>query len=119
MSTVHLKRAYDPPSPEDGLRVLVDRLWPRGLTRDKAGIDLWLKEIAPSTELRRGFGHDKARWPEFRDRYVAEIAANPEPLEKLRALVKENARVTLLYAARDTERNNAVVLHEVLKSQIR
>jgi uncharacterized protein YeaO (DUF488 family) len=109
---VFIKRVYDPPGPADGRRVLVDRLWPRGLKKQAAQIDLWLKTVAPSTELRRWFGHDPARWPEFRKRYRAELADNPA-LEELRRLARQG-RVTLLYAARDPNHNNAVVLRELL-----
>lgn len=110
---IRLKRVYDPPAPDDGRRVLVDRLWPRGLRRETARLDLWLKEVAPSTELRRWFGHDPARWPAFRSRYRAELAARADALEELRALLRQGP-VTLLFAARDGERNHAVVLREVL-----
>ena len=116
--TVRLKRAYDLPALEDGLRVLVDRLWPRGLKRDAAAVDLWLKSVAPSNELRRWFGHDPARWLEFRDRYRAELARNPMATAELRALIEQGKRVTLLFGARDAVRNNAVVLREaVLEGQ--
>lgn len=114
MKTLHIKRAYDPPAAEDGLRVLVDRLWPRGLKRDGAAIDHWLKEVAPSPELRRWFGHDPARWSAFRQRYEAELAANPGNLVTLRDLLRGSGRLTLLYAARDTQHNHAVVLRDVL-----
>lgn len=113
MSEIGIKRAYDPPAPEDGLRVLVDRLWPRGLKREGAKIDLWLKAVAPSADLRRWFGHDPARWPGFQDRYRAELAGNAA-LDELRAIVKQGQRVTLLFGAKDTEHNNAVVLRAVV-----
>ncbi len=109
MNEIRLKRAYDPAEPGDGLRILVDRLWPRGLRREAAKVDEWIKDAAPSTELRRWFGHDPAKWPEFRKRYEAELAHNPA-LAALRALVRDNGRVTLLFGARDVEHNNAVVL---------
>ena len=112
-----MKRAYDPSSPDDGPRVLIDRLWPRGLSRAEAKIDVWLKEITPSTELRRWFGHDPAKWSEFRRRYRAELAANLEALEKLRDLLRGQERITLLFATRDAEHNNAVVLREILESR--
>ncbi len=112
MSEVHLKRAYDPPATDDGARVLVDRLWPRGVKKDEAAIDLWLKEIGPSTELRQWFAHDPSKWAEFRKRYRAELAHN-NALEELRQLVKRNQRTTLVFAARDIEHNNAVVLKEL------
>src|SRR4051794_40804955 len=110
---VRPKRAYDPPAQEDGLRVLVDRLWPRGLKRDTARIDVWLKDIAPSDALRRWFGHDPARWLEFRERYKAELAGNPA-LAELRATVGQGGPVTLLFGARDLQHNNAVVLRDAL-----
>ncbi len=115
MSRLHLKRVYDPPSPDDGLRILVDRLWPRGLTKDAARVDLWVKDIAPSAALRQWFGHDPARWPEFRKRYRAELAANPQAVATLRGAMKGAKPVTLLYGAKDEERNNAVVLKEELE----
>ncbi len=109
MTEVRVKRAYDPPASGDGVRVLVDRLWPRGLRRDGAKIDLWLKDIAPSAELRRWFSHAPARWPGFQDRYRAELAGNAV-LGELLAMVRQGKLVTLLFGARDMERNNAVVL---------
>jgi uncharacterized protein YeaO (DUF488 family) len=115
MGRIRLKRAYDPSSPDDGVRVLVDRLWPRGLKRDTAHIDLWLKEIAPSAELRRWFGHDPDRWAEFQERYRAELEQNRENLATLEALRESRKPVTLLFAAKDVERNNAVVLKEFLE----
>ncbi|MGD9617249.1 MAG: DUF488 domain-containing protein [Alphaproteobacteria bacterium] len=110
---IRIKRAYDPPSPEDGVRVLVDRLWPRGLRKADAAIDRWLKNIAPSTELRRWFGHDPSRWDEFRRRYRHELSAHPELLCELRELAR-NGVVTLVYSARDEHHNDAVVLRDVL-----
>ncbi|WP_337170969.1 DUF488 domain-containing protein [Gemmatimonas aurantiaca] len=110
--TVALKRAYDPPSPEDGKRVLVDRLWPRGVSKAEAHIDLWLKDVAPSTDLRTWFAHDPAKWGEFERRYRAELAKNPA-LEELRELVATHS-VTLVYGAKDTEHNQAVVLQRLL-----
>ena len=109
MSELRLRRAYDPPDAADGLRILVDRLWPRGLSRDPAKIDLWLKEIAPSAELRRWFGHDPKKWPEFQRRYARELEANPA-MARLRAILAQEQAVTLLFAAKDINRNNAVVL---------
>ena len=114
MTELRLKRAYEPAFPEDGVRVLVDRLWPRGLSRDKAGIDLWLKEVAPSDALRRWFGHQSARWAEFKRRYRQELDQNPAAVARLRRMVDENGCVTLLFAARDFDHNNAIVLREVL-----
>jgi uncharacterized protein YeaO (DUF488 family) len=114
MSEVRVKRVYDPQANDDGVRVLVDRLWPRGMKRDEAGIDLWLKDVAPSPSLRRWFGHDPARWPSFQDRYRAELAGNPA-LEELLAMMKLDKRVTLLFGARDLKHNNAVALQDFLR----
>jgi len=112
-SRVQLKRAYDPPSPRDGTRILVDRQWPRGISKAKARIDLWLKDVAPSTNLRQWFGHDPARWSEFRRRYRAELKRQPEALVRLRTLARQG-RVTLVFGARDARRNQAVVLNDLL-----
>jgi uncharacterized protein YeaO (DUF488 family) len=112
--SVNLKRAYEPASPEDGTRVLVDRLWPRGVSRERAAIEHWLKDVAPSAELRRWFGHDPRRWAEFRRRYKAELARRPEALAELRRLARAGT-LTLVYGARDAEHNDAVVLREVLE----
>ena len=106
---VHIKRIYEETSDEDGYRVLVDRIWPRGVSKQKAHLDEWLKEIAPSTELRTWFDHAEPRWPEFQKRYRAELAKNPE-VDELRRLMKEHEVVTLLYSARNEEENQAVVL---------
>lgn len=110
-----LKRVYHPPSGDDGYRVLVDRLWPRGLAKDKAHVDAWLKEAAPSDALRKWFHHDPELWPGFRARYREELRAGGEALAALRALVREKRVVTLLFAARDEDRNNATVLAQMLK----
>lgn len=109
---ISLKRAYDPPQAADGKRVLVDRIWPRGMTKEKAKIDLWLKDVAPSTELRQWFGHDPQRWAEFRKKYRAELKGNPA-LDELRKMAGKG-KVTLVYAARDEEHNNAVVLQTII-----
>ena len=111
---IRLKRAYERPAPGDGMRVLVDRIWPRGLRKDAAAIDHWLKEVAPSTALRKWFGHDPARWEEFRRRYRAELADQPEALAALRGLAA-SGRLTLVYGARDPEHNQAVILKELLE----
>lgn len=108
-----LKRIYDRPGPEDGLRVLVDRLWPRGLSRRAACADLWLKEAAPSGTLRRWYGHDPRRWTAFRRRYAAELAQRPEILRLLDDL-RRRSPLTLLFSARDATRNNAAVLRDLL-----
>ena len=110
---VALKRAYAPPAAADGRRVLVDRLWPRGLAKARAGIDLWLKAVAPSTELRKWFAHDPAKWTEFQKRYRAELKGNPA-LAELQSLAR-GEHVTLLYAARDEMHNEAVVLKRILE----
>jgi len=110
---VRIRRVYDEPAAEDGKRILVDRLWPRGIAKEKARIDEWLKEIAPSDELRKWFGHDPSRWEEFRERYRRELDAKTELLGQLRGLTK-NGTVTLLFAAKDEEHNNAVVLKDML-----
>ena len=110
---IRLKRAYQPAAADDGARILVDRLWPRGLKKSDAAIDRWLKDIAPSTALRQWFAHDPARWPEFRRRYAAEIRRHPDQLAELRASVRKGP-VTLIFSARDELRNDAVVLRNVL-----
>ena len=110
---VRLKRAYLPPSPDDGVRILVDRLWPRGVRKSEAAVDRWLKEVAPSTELRRWFGHDPNHWEEFRRRYGGELSRNAELLDELRTIARQG-RITLVYAARDELHNEAVVLRDVL-----
>jgi uncharacterized protein YeaO (DUF488 family) len=109
---ISLKRAYEPPAETDGMRVLVDRLWPRGVTKSRARIDLWLKDLAPSTALRKWFGHDPGKWPEFRKRYRAELKGNPA-LAELREQSRQRD-ITLVYAARDELHNDAVVLKQVL-----
>jgi uncharacterized protein YeaO (DUF488 family) len=110
---VRLKRAYDEASPEDGLRILVDRLWPRGVRKADAAIEVWAKDLAPSTELRKWFGHEPQRWDEFRRRYLAELHAHAASVAELRELARQT-RVTLVYAAHDQEHNDAVVLRELL-----
>ncbi len=110
-----IKRVYDPVSPEDGYRILVDRLWPQGLSKERAAVDLWLKTIAPSTELRQWFGHEPAKWPEFRKKYFAELATHTEELAQIRSEAKRR-HVTLVYAARDTEYNDAVALLAYLEA---
>ncbi|MGA7488546.1 MAG: DUF488 domain-containing protein [Xanthobacteraceae bacterium] len=112
-SRIKLKRVYEPAARSDGTRVLVDRLWPRGLRKEAAAIDHWLKDLAPSTALRQWFGHDVERWAEFRQRYRAEIAEHPEALAALESLARKGP-VTLLFGAHDELHNNAVVLRELL-----
>lgn len=112
---IQLKRVYDTHQANGGFRVLVDRLWPRGISKEDAQIDLWLKDIAPSTTLRKWFGHDPKKWQEFQTRYKKEIRENPKPLEQLRSIVTEHKDVVFLFGAKDTEHNHAVVLLELLK----
>ncbi len=111
---VRIKRVYDPPESDDGYRVLIDRMWPRGVSRDRARLDEWARELAPSDDLRRWFGHDQKRFGEFRDRYRSELRAHAERIDELRQKV-DRGRVTVLYAARDEQHNNAVVFAEMLR----
>jgi uncharacterized protein YeaO (DUF488 family) len=116
MMNIRIKRAYEEPDGEDGKRILVDRLWPRGLTKERARIDLWLKNVAPSTELRKWFAHDPAKWPEFRSRYKEELKRNQGQL----LLLKQEAakgRVTLVYGAKDQQHNEAVILQKLLTAK--
>jgi uncharacterized protein YeaO (DUF488 family) len=112
---VKVKRIYDPAAKSDGYRVLVDRLWPRGIKKENAAIDEWSREVAPSQELRHWFGHDPERFNEFRRRYLGELRDHEEELQALRDRARKGT-VTLLFGARDTEHNNAAVLAEVLRS---
>jgi uncharacterized protein YeaO (DUF488 family) len=112
-SHVRLKRVYEPVAPDDGVRVLVDRLWPRGLRKADAAIDRWMKDIAPSTELRRWFGHDPERWPAFHHRYSQELLQQAEAVDELRELARDGT-VTLVFAAHDEAHNDAVVLRDAL-----
>jgi uncharacterized protein YeaO (DUF488 family) len=115
MSTgITIKRVYDAPAKSDGFRVLVDRVWPRGVSKEKAAVDLWMKEIGPSTDLRKWFGHDPARWDEFRKRYRDELAAKRGLLDELLAHAAKGP-LTLVYSARDEAHNQAVVILEVLE----
>lgn len=113
--SVRVKRVYDDPAPDDGHRVLVDRMWPRGLSKERAGVDEWARDLAPSTDLRRWFGHDPERFAEFRARYRDELAARAEKLDELRERARREP-VTILYAARDEECNNGVVVAELIRS---
>ena len=110
---IKIRRVYEQPHKDDGARILVDRLWPRGLTKAKANVDLWLKDIAPSTELRKWFGHEPGKWEEFKKRYRAELEGNEEQVSLLQQQVKKGT-VTLVYGAKDDEHNEAVVLKEFL-----
>jgi uncharacterized protein YeaO (DUF488 family) len=111
---IRLKRAYEPAAPDDGLRVLVERLWPRGVSKVNAALDLWLKEVAPSPGLRRWFGHDPAKWLEFQRRYREELRHRPQEVAQLTKLVREGP-VTFVYGSRDEGHNAAIVLKEYLE----
>ena len=110
---VRLKRAYDPAAAGDGVRILVDRLWPRGISKSRLGLDQWMKDIAPSAGLRKWFGHDPERWAQFRSRYAEELRANTGRVGELRALAREGP-ITLVYAAHDEIHNDAVVLRDLI-----
>ena len=114
---VRIKRVYEKPAKGDGYRVLVDRLWPHGLTKDAARVDFWMKEAAPSEPLRKWFSHDPKKWPEFQKRYRAELANHPAEIAALKRLEKQNGTVTLLFGAKDEKHNHAVVLGQVLKGR--
>ena len=111
---IHLKRVYETRSSMDGERILVERLWPRGITKAKAAVDIWLKDVAPSPELRKWFGHDPARWKQFEQRYWKELQSNPKVVEELRSRLKRGT-VTFVYAAHDEEHNGAFALKEFLE----
>ncbi len=112
---IKLKRAYESPAKSDGKRILVERLWPRGLTKEAAALDEWMKDIAPSPALRKWYGHDPEKWPEFQKRYLRELAANVDEVERLSALCAKGV-VTFVYAAKDEERNSAAVLKRFLEA---
>ena len=112
-TNVLLKRAYEPPGPQDGARILVDRLWPRGLSKEAAALDQWMRDVAPSTETRKWFAHDPARWEEFCSRYRDELHRNRDLINELRDLARKG-RITLVYAARDEIHNDAVVLRDLI-----
>ena len=111
---IKLKRVYEKPSKGDGIRILVERLWPRGLTKERASVDLWLKDIAPSTELRKWFGHDPAKWEQFCKRYRVELEQRKEAVNLLKQKSEEGT-ITLVYAARDEKHNSAIALKELLE----
>jgi len=115
---VKLKRAYEPPAVEDGTRILVDRLWPRGIKKADAAFDLWMKDVAPSTGLRQWFGHETDRWQEFRRRYVDELRQKSDLVDELRALARKGP-ITLVFGAHDQTHNDAVVLREILLDESR
>ncbi|HEU4830863.1 MAG TPA: DUF488 domain-containing protein [Candidatus Saccharimonadales bacterium] len=112
---MYIKRIYDQAEPQDGYRILVDRLWPRGVSKEKAHVDVWLKEIGPSSDLRTWFGHQPERFKDFRTKYEKELNHNPT-LDELKSIIKKHPSSTLLYSARDTTMNQAVVLLEILKN---
>ena len=114
---VRIKRAYEEPAMDDGYRVLVDRMWPRGVRKDQARLDAWFREVGPSNELRKWFGHQESRWAEFKKRYFQELDQNPEGLDELIAKARDQ-QVTLVYAASDREHNNAVALREFLQKRL-
>jgi uncharacterized protein YeaO (DUF488 family) len=113
LKKIQIKRIYEPPAVSDGTRILVDRLWPRGVARDEARLDAWIKDVAPSDTLRRWYSHDPEKWPEFRARYIAELKHNPAVVE-LQDMAAKSKTLTLLFAAKDNLRNNAMVLQEFL-----
>jgi len=114
---VRVKRVYEKAAKEDGCRVLVDRLWPRGMKKEAAKVDLWMKEVAPSDELRKSFCHEVKKWPAFRVKYRAELKKRMGLVNELKKMEKEHGTLTLLYGSKDTEHNQAVVLAEVLKEE--
>ncbi len=117
MPEIRVKRIYEPASPEDGRRILVDRLWPRGVSKERAHLDAWIRDVAPSTALRQWFGHDPSRWDEFVRRYQAELAANSEGVQAL-VDAAGSGPATLLYAARDEQHNEALVLQRLLQDRL-
>ena len=114
---IQSKRVYEKPDKQDGFRVLVDRLWPRGLTKEKAQVDLWMKQIAPSGDLRKWFHHEERNWDEFKKKYKAELAEKKELLVELKKLQKEHGTVTLLYGSKDEKQNQAVVLAQMIRGK--
>ena len=114
---VRIKRVYDRAAKEDGYRVLVDRLWPRGMKKEAAKLDLWMQDVAPSDQLRKSFHHDPMKWPDFEKKYRAELKKKEEWLAQLKKLEKEHGTVTLLFGARDTEHNEAVIIAEALNKK--
>jgi uncharacterized protein YeaO (DUF488 family) len=115
--TIHIKRAYEPPDDADGLRILVDRLWPRGISKEKAKIDFWPKEIAPSNELRKWYGHDPDKWTEFKERYFSELDAHPEQVDALLEYVRKG-NVTFVYSSTEQQFNNAIALKEYIEPRL-
>lgn len=113
--SIRLKRVYDPAAESDGYRILVDRLWPRGLTKEAARVDLWLRRVAPTTELRKWYSHDVGKWTEFQTRYEEELSSHGELLDLIRDIERHRKTVTLLFGAKDEDHNEANVLADVLK----
>jgi len=111
---IKLKRVYEEPSPQDGFRILVDRLWPRGLTKEKVKIDLWMKEVSPSNELRKWYHADLEKWNEFKKKYRKELNENKEALEELKKIIKKNKIVTFVYSSKEEKNNNAAALKEFI-----
>jgi uncharacterized protein YeaO (DUF488 family) len=116
---IRTKRAYEPPLKADGFRILVERLWPRGLRKEDAAIDLWMKEISPSPELRKWYAHDVERWPEFKRRYEAELRANGEAVQRLLAICERHPTTTFVYAAHDEQHNSAILLRAFMDRRMR
>jgi uncharacterized protein YeaO (DUF488 family) len=114
---INIKRVYEKPAKEDGWRVLVDRLWPRGMTKQAAHLDVWMKDVAPSDALRKWFGHEPEKWGEFQKKYRSELAKKKELIAELRKMAKEHGTLTLLFGAKDEEHNQGVVLAQVLKTR--
>lgn len=112
---IAVKRAYEESSKNDGFRVLIDRIWPRGVSKEDADIDLWIKEIAPSSELRKWFDHEVEKWKDFQNKYIKELDDNPEKVKELKKVLRENKKVTFVFAAKDESHNNAIALKEYLK----
>ena len=115
MHMIKIKRVYENSSTDDGFRILVDKLWPRGVSKEKANLDLWVKEVAPSDNLRKCFSHDPRKWKEFKRRYEMELKNKHNVLNKIKDIEKENNIITLIYSAKDENHNNAVVLENILE----
>ncbi len=114
---IKIKRVYNPPDKNDCFRILVDRLWPRGMSKDKAALDLWMKEVAPSNELRQWFSHEPEKWEEFQKRYEKELSTKRVLTDQIKKIEKERSTITLVYSARDTEHNNAATLKAILEQK--
>ncbi len=111
---IKIKRSYEPAYEDDGFRILVDKLWPRGVSKDKANLNLWMKEIAPSDDLRKWFAHDPGKWEEFQNKYKKELKGKKKYITRIKEIEKENSTITLVYSAKDKDHNNAIVLENVL-----